>query len=146
LRYGRCVKDEQKERVGKYFCYVADMAGIQSDDDGHVVYSGKIKPHDEKFFVTISEISDDEKRAACTRFVYGLQDNFDNDEANFCLDNYLMKLSTGEQWGSANSYSFGNISVQSATFTLFGGGEFNMINAELTGSPYVSKGKCERIN
>jgi hypothetical protein len=33
------------------------MAGIQSDDNGQVVYVGKIKPRDEKFFMTISEIS-----------------------------------------------------------------------------------------
>ena len=64
LRYGQCVKNEQRERVGKWLCYVSRMAGIQTNESGQA-YSGRMTPREDKFFVTISEVSDDDKEIAC---------------------------------------------------------------------------------
>ena len=62
---------EQRERVGKYFCYVDRMVGIQVDEQKQVS-SGRIKPDPEKFFVTIKETDENMKRSACDLGVYGL--------------------------------------------------------------------------
>src|SRR5689334_20698288 len=91
LDFGRCVKQEQKARVGKWFCFVSDMAGIQGDKGN--VFAGRLKPKDEKFFVTISEITDDEKRDACELTAYGLSGNLEGYFGNNCLGNYRVELS-----------------------------------------------------
>ena len=47
------VKSEANEiTVGKYFCYVSHMAGIQVNDTGEISW-GRFIPRDEKFFIDI---------------------------------------------------------------------------------------------
>jgi hypothetical protein len=43
IAYGNCVKKEEQARIGKYFCYVSHMVGVQKNADG-TTYHGDIKP------------------------------------------------------------------------------------------------------
>src|SRR5262245_40496008 len=60
LDFGKCIKNEQRMRVGKWLCYVSAMVGIQKQDNDNT-FAGQIRAKDEKFFITISEISDHSK-------------------------------------------------------------------------------------
>jgi hypothetical protein len=150
LEYGRCIKEEQKARVGKWFCYVATMAGIQPDNSNNVV-AGKIRPNpkEEKFFATISEISDDDKNFACEFAEYGIRYNVDGRGSNLCLSTHKVEFSTSlGSWAhfnySADSYHF---NAEFSNFTLYGGGEFVLFTTDpFAKSSYVSHGRCEKIN
>ena len=60
LAYGQCVKAEQRARVGRWVCQVSSTAGMKVDEQRRVI-SDRISPANEKFFVTIKEVSDGEK-------------------------------------------------------------------------------------
>ena len=60
LAYGQCVKAEQRARVGKWVCQVSSTAGMKVDEQRRVI-SDRISPANERFFVTIKEVSDAEK-------------------------------------------------------------------------------------
>ena len=92
LAYGQCVKAEQRARVGKWVCQVSSTAGMKLDEQRRVI-SDRIKPANEKFFVTIKEVSDTEKRMRCDGSEYGLIDNLDGSHANRCLINYDVEFS-----------------------------------------------------
>ena len=76
LAYGQCVKAEQRARVGKWVCQVSSTAGMKVDEQRRVI-SDRISPANERFFVTIKEVSDAEKRMRCDESEYGLIDNLD---------------------------------------------------------------------
>ena len=87
LAYGQCIKAEQRARVGKWVCQVSSTAGMKVDEERRVI-SDRISPANEKFFVTIKEVSDAEKRMRCDGSEYGLIDNLDGSHAN----RFLIKL------------------------------------------------------
>ena len=76
LAYGQCVKAEQRARVGKWVCQVSSTAGMKVDEQRRVI-SDRISSANERFFVTITEVSDTEKRMRCDGSEYGLIDNLD---------------------------------------------------------------------
>jgi hypothetical protein len=144
IDFGNCLKKENKERVGKYFCYVENMVGIQVDDKNKKT-SGNIKPSDEKFFITIEEISDNQKRISCDWGEFGLDSNLDGHYMNNCLANYKIKSSLkNEIFGSSADGM--NFVDPISKFSLYGTNEFVWLQSAVIVGSYISRGKCEKIN
>jgi hypothetical protein len=113
-------------------------------DEQRRVISDRISPANAKFFVTIKEVSDAEKRLRCDGGEYGLVDNLDGSHANRCLINYDVELSPsmGQFLGSADTYNFQR---EHGKFTLYGTNHFSLFEGE-TGSFLISLGSCEKLN
>jgi hypothetical protein len=143
LAYGQCVKAEQRARVGKWVCQVSSTAGMKVDEQRRVI-SDRINPANERFFVTIKEVSDTEKRMRCDGSEYGLIDNLDGSHANRCLINYDVEFSPsmGNFLGSTDTYNFQR---EHGKFTLYGTNHFSLFEGE-TGEFLVSLGACEKLN
>jgi hypothetical protein len=143
LAYGQCVKAEQRARVGKWACQVSSTAGMKVDEQRRVI-SDRVSPANEKFFVTIKEVSDAEKRIRCDGSEYGLIDNLDGSQANRCLINYDVEFSPsmGKFLGSTDTYNFQR---ERGKFTLYGTNHFSLFEGE-TGDFLVSLGACEKLN
>ena len=143
LAYGQCVKAEQRARVGKWACQVSSTAGMKVDEQRRVI-SDRISPANERFFVTIKEVSDAEKRMRCDGSEYGLIDNLDGSRANRCLINYDVEFSPsmGKFLGSTDTYNFQR---ERGKFTLYGSNHFALFEGE-TGEFLVSLGACEKLN
>ncbi len=143
LAYGQCVKAEQRARVGKWVCQVSNTAGMKIDEQRRVI-SDKIGPANERFFVTIGEVSDAEKRIRCDGSEYGLIDDIDGSKANRCLINYDVEFSPsmGKFLGSIDTYNFQR---EHGKFTLYGTNHFSLFDGE-TGNFLVSLGACEKLN
>jgi len=143
LAYGQCVKAEQRARVGKWACQVSKTTGMQIDADRRVV-SNQISPANERFFLTIKEVSDAEKRMRCDASEYGLIDNLDGSNANRCLINYDVEFSPsmGTFLGSTDTYNFHS---EHGKFTLYGTNHFSHFEGEPSHF-LVSLGACEKLN
>jgi hypothetical protein len=143
LAYGRCIKAEQRARVGKWACQVSSTAGMKVDEQRRVI-SDRGAPANEKFFVTIKEVSDAEKRIRCDGSEYGLIDNLDGSQANRCLINYDVEFSPsmGKFLGSTDTHNFQR---EHGKFTLYGTNHFSLFEGE-TGNFLVSLGACEKLN
>ena len=141
LAYGQCVKAEQRARVGKWACQVSSTAGMKVDEQRRVI-SDRISPAHQRFFVTIKEVSDAEKRMKCDGSEYGLVDSIDGSRANRCLINYDVEFSPsmGKFLGSTDTYNFQS---DHAKFTLFGSNHFALFKGE-KGNFFVSLGACEK--
>ena len=140
LAYGQCVKAEQRARVGKWVCHVSKTAGMEVDEQRRVI--GDHILVNERFFVTIKEVSDAEKRMKCDGSEYGLVDSIDDYHANRCLINYDVEFSPsmGNFLGSTDTYNFQS---EHAKFTLFGSNHFALFKGE-KGNFFVSLGACEK--
>jgi len=143
LAYGQCIKAEQRARVGKWVCQVSSTAGMKVDEQRRVI-SDRISPANERFFVTIKEVSDAEKRMRCDGSEYGLIDNLDGAHANGCLINYDVEFtpSMGKFLGSTDTYNFER---EHGRFSLYGTNHFSLFEGE-TGNFLVSLGACEKLN
>ena len=143
VAYGQCVKAEQRARVGKWGCQVSSTAGMKVDEQRRVI-SDRISPANEKFFVTIKEVSDAEKRMRCGESEYGLIDSLDGAHANRCLINYDVEFtpSMGKFLGSTDTYNFER---EHGKFSLYGTNHFSLFEGE-TGNFLVSLGACEKLN
>jgi hypothetical protein len=143
LAYGQCVKAEQRARVGKWACQVSSTAGMKVDEQRRVI-SDRISPAHERFFVTIKEVSDAEKRMRCDESEYGLIDNLVGAHANECLINYDVEFtpSMGKFIGSTDTYNFER---EHGKFSLYGSNHFSLFEGE-TGNFLVSLGACEKLN
>jgi hypothetical protein len=143
LAYGQCVKAEQRARVGKWVCQVSSTAGMKVDEQRRVI-SDRISPANERFFVTIKEVSDAEKRMRCDGSEYGLIDDLDGSHANRCLINYDVEFSPSMEkfLGSTDTYNFQR---EHGKFTLYGTNHFSLFEGE-TGEFLVSLGACEKLN
>jgi hypothetical protein len=142
MESGRCLREEQHARVGKWFCYVDKMAGIQTDDQKRVT-SGNLKPANEKFFVTISELSEDLKGLMCDRGEYGVDPY--QPQSNHCLANFKIEFSPSMGFFNASVDTYRFYSADDS-FSLYGpDGNFVLVqNGE--GNSYVSHGRCEKLN
>jgi hypothetical protein len=143
LAYGQCVKAEQRARVGKWVCKVSSTAGMKVDEQRRVI-SDRVSTTNERFFVTIKEVSDAEKRMRCDGSEYGLIDNLGGSHANRCLINYDVEFSPsmGNFLGSTDTYNFQS---EHGKFTLYGTNHFSLFEGE-TGEFLVSLGTCEKLN
>lgn len=154
MNFGRCVREREKQRVGKWFCYISEMAGIQRSSENDPYFSGAIKPKADKFFVTISEIPEGQKEMNCDWGIFGL--NYSLSSAgqaygNRCLANFKIEFSPAlppffNGLLSANTFNFDQGGPNPAAFTLYGTGDFTMLRASGTDASYVLHGRCEKIN
>jgi|GEM_PF-2281916 hypothetical protein len=138
-----CIREQQKSRVGKWFCYVTDMAGIQKNKDG-TWFAGKIRPDVEKFVATIEEVFSDDVRMFTCQQEYGLTDGRYLDKNNACFANYKITFSPRVailDW-SEDTYHFDE---HFSHFTLYGTNTFRLYRDEGENS-YVYRGRCEKIN
>lgn len=85
MKYGKCVREEQKHRVGKWSCYVSKTVGILPSGEASQYFA-------QKFVITISEIDDSVKRGMCLFSGYGIAHNLDG-LRNYCLANFEIKFS-----------------------------------------------------
>lgn len=142
IAQGDCIKEQHKNRIGKWFCYVTQMVGVQPGADG-ALFSGRIKPQYDKFVATIKEVYDDQlKRSVCER-EYGLTDNRDP-LLNGCIANFNIELSPRIPvlgW-SQDGYEFDGPFEK---FILYGTNEFSLYKDE-TKSSLLTRGKCEKLN
>jgi len=143
VAYGQCIKAEQRMRVGKWACQVSRAAGMKLDEQRRVT-GEQNSPTNEKFFVTIKEVSDAEKRLRCDAGEYGLIDNLDGAHTNRCLANYEVEFSPamGKFLGSTNTYDFQS---DHGKFTLYGTNHFSLFEGE-TGNFLVSLGACKKVD
>jgi hypothetical protein len=144
MDYGHCLREEQHARVGKWFCYVEKMAGIQIDDQ-KLVTSGNIKSRNEKFVVTISELSEDTKRLVCDRGEYGSTPY--EPTLNDCLANFKIEFSPSMGFfnHSVETYRFYSAEDSFGLFSGPDGSNFVMFQSGEDNS-YVSHGRCEKLN
>jgi hypothetical protein len=164
MEWSSCIKEQQKARVGKYFCYTSDMVGIQIDAKGKK-FVGAIKPgEEEKFLVTISELSDYVKSGWCQQ-EYGLLSfpensydekgnfvkskkvttNFAQTLGNFCLANYELAFSKPMTFSCDVSNTTYECVGALGEFQFRKEGKFVMFKSYGDNS-YVSNGQCEKIN
>ena len=144
VEQGECIKKQQRDRIGKWFCYTTEMAGIQKQKDG-TIFSGRIKPDVDRFVVTITELNTDAmKRLICEEHEFGLAEEGNDLHLNSCLANFRIEFSprVAVLGFSKDTYSFRGAF---STFTLFGTKEFVLFLDE-SPSFYVERGKCEKIN
>jgi hypothetical protein len=149
MDYGNCIKNEYAEkRAGKYVCHVANRVGIREDNDNKVT-SGNMKPSNEKFFVTIEEINQEEKRRACEWGEFGLSNNLSAGRTNSCLANFKFEfMDLGDEYSNLpnewESIDGTQIVGDLMNFTMFGTGEFVLFSTN-SDSSYVQRGKCEKV-
>jgi hypothetical protein len=139
-----CIKQQQRARIGKWFCYVTNSVGIQTQSDG-TTFAGKIKPETEKFVATIKEIypgGDEVRKFACEK-TYGLSEGDYETRSNVCLSTFSIDFSprVAVVGFSEDTYHFDE---QASSFTLFGTNEFVLFSG-VTNS-YVYRGRCEKID
>ncbi len=155
MEWSSCIKRTQKQRVGKYFCYISDMVGIQKNEDGST-FAGEIKPKNEKFFLTISEVPDFSKEYAC-KWEYGLltphsagnnySGQFAQNFGNQCLSNFDWKFSNEVEFlcpASNDTHGCAGGLGGVGSFNLYSDNSFRMFKS--SSNSYVLRGKCEKIN
>ena len=116
---------------------------MQLDEQRRVI-SDQVTPANERFFVTIKEVNDAEKRMRCEGSEYGLIDSIDGHHENKCLVNFDVEFSPsmGSFLGSADLYDFQS---EHGKFTLYGTNHFAVFMGE-KGNFRVSLGACEKLN
>jgi hypothetical protein len=65
LNFGRCVRAEQKDRIGKWSCAVSAKGAVIQNDSRGAEMADIIPVGADKFFATISEIPESNKMTAC---------------------------------------------------------------------------------
>ncbi|MGW9822276.1 hypothetical protein ACUXK4_004871 [Methylorubrum extorquens] len=137
-----CLRNRATERVGKYFCFVEQMAGIQfPTKDGEEDYNsspfvGKIAPLSDKFIIEISVNSSHDLCANKENM-----DQYCNGEPAALL---LLKSDSSVTLGygkSSDGYFFDSMSGK---FSLYGNMTFTSYRS--LGNTYIARGKCEKIN
>ena len=145
MNYGQCVKAENKERVGKYFCHADSAVEIlMNHENGQTLESGNQRPSVDTFYLTITEVDNDTKRVSCDYGELGVANNFIG-EGNQCLANYHVEFSNGSSLGGV-SYSTDGYSFYGAfsNFTLYGTNVF--IWSTVGALSKIMKGRCEKVN
>jgi hypothetical protein len=139
-----CIKQQQRARIGKWFCYVTSSVGIQEQANG-TTFAGRIKPEVDKFVATIKEIypgGDEVRKFACDK-TYGLSEGDYETRSNVCLSTFSIDFSPriAVVGFSEDTYHFDE---QASSFTLFGTNEFVLFRS--VANYYVYRGRCEKID
>jgi len=133
----------EKQRIGKWFCYTTQFAGIQKDDNGRI-FTGKIEPKDSKFVITIKDADEEWRKKTCER-EYGIADYLPDLESNQCLLRYRIEFSPrpSEAFNARSDNTF-TFPTHFSYFALFGTGDFVSFGTSDDNS-YVRHGRCEKI-
>jgi hypothetical protein len=127
--------------IGKYFCYVSHMAGIQQRDDGQVS-AGNFKPQDENFFIDIHAALHP-KDLCDTQF-----GATSHDQGNWflCHATYEVQINNGPRLRGDLIFSFIGVPPFTEEFDMYSDGTFHRYQTLLTsGGLFVSDGKCTKI-
>lgn len=143
LAYGRCVQEEQKDRVGKWFCYVDQEVGVEKEGDAWK--GGRFKPKPDKFFMTIKTMSMEDKKGRCGQ-AFGFDLNLGQKFGNHCAANFEVSFSTGfpvplSLPPSPNAHLFGN---EFGRLQFEDTNEFSLLT-DFSNS-YLRRGRCEKID
>lgn len=144
LKWSECIKESQKARVGKYFCHINHMVGIQVNSD-NTIFAGKIKPDNDKFVITISERGPVLKKMMCDWSLgFALPDLLYDKSNNLCVGNFDLEFFPNI--GASNIYSAPDSYRFRGEWSYFYFGDDNSFtHFDVLGS-YFSMGKCEKIN
>jgi|SRR5665213_787566 len=139
-----CIKQQQRARIGKWFCYVTNSVGIQEQANG-TTFAGRIKPEVDKFVATIKEIypgGDDVRTFACEN-AYGLGNGDYETRSNVCLSTFSIDFSPqiAVVEFSEDTHHFDE---QASSFTLYDTNEFVLFKS--VANYYIYRGRCEKID
>ena len=123
--------------AGKYYCFVSHMAGIQLDNNGQI-YSGNIKPADDKFFIDIHLAIHPEKECS------GPTDPSSFVDWWLCRANLEVQVGGGRRLRS-DTMSFVGAAPLNGHFWLTSDGSFRSYQPDLVSS-YISDGKCTKLS
>jgi hypothetical protein len=125
-------------RIGKYFCYVSHMAGIQQKEDGQIA-SGNFKPTKEKFFIDIHPAAHPSQDCGPS-YPESFSDWF------VCKANFEIQIDNDLRLRGDTVISFIGPFPFGEQFVLYPDGTFNQHQTILdSGGWFVSDGKCTRI-
>lgn len=108
MAYGKCVLEEEGDRIGAYFCFSERIVGIQGEGDNR--YHGQISPTYDKFFIYINATDRFQKEFWCEALrdvsIVTTQYRGDLCFANFSLSVEGQDLSLLEGASSVGGYLF----------------------------------------
>lgn len=137
--YRACKARENDARIGKYFCYVSQTAGIQfqtNKDENPNPYVGKIRLITDKFFI---EIKRNPNSFLCAGSAVTKSDCAEMDG-----EDYLFESKSDNAIDAGTSYGTYAFNSAAGSFKLYGNLKF--VSFTTGTSSYVSIGACERIN
>ena len=122
--------------AGKYFCFVAHMAGIQLNKNTGLTFSGNIEPREEKFFIDIHAAAHPQNLCGSS-----------SDDWFLCKAKWELQIGDGHRLrtdsivaGFANGFPFFE------HFQLYDDGRFNSYQTDGFGlGLYVLDGKCMNV-
>jgi hypothetical protein len=136
----QCIEREESAMLGKYFCVIDRVAGIQYEKSEATPYVGRIHVTDDKFFMQIEK--DNSIPCDVLFGVGGLPPD--------CKSKYKMTIKSdlglfgeGKAWSATTPYDF-KISVGRGEIFIVSTGRF-WANYRFNSS-YVFEGKCEKLN
>jgi len=139
--YAECDERQWKSYLGKYFCVIDHVAGIQYDEDDELGKSrpfvGRIVPREEKFFMEISE----DASISCGMILPGPADDS-------CKTKYKMTIRSKSIFLRENAYSalIPQLFVTTGgKMAIIAGGRFRG-NYAFGWNNYAFEGRCEKIN
>ena len=108
MAYGRCVIEEERDRIGVYFCFSKRIVGIQGEEGER--YHGQISPTSDKFFFSINATDRFQKEFWCEALrdvsIVTTQYRGDLCFANFTLSVEGENMSALEGSSSVGGYLF----------------------------------------
>ncbi|MHB2207558.1 hypothetical protein [Methylobacterium sp. CM6257] len=135
------MRKDEESRLGKYFCYISNAAGIQyyekddKTDETRPPFVGRIRPAQDKFFFEISKTysffacdPNSPLKVDCKGMTYRKY-KFESNSS------FIPKYSESD-----DTYLFSGARTM---FNLFGDNSFSA--ATLFEDKYVMEGKCEKI-
>jgi hypothetical protein len=145
--YEACRQRANDGRVGKYFCYIQHMVGIQyplkdgEPDTEQQPFVGKIRPATDKFVAVLSKNDPN------------LCESPDELQKQVCADvnkmgwRYLgqYKLRITESYRSFSGYSESPYKFYSGDGSFYLYGDNSFVSLQSFGSQYLATGKCEKI-
>ncbi|MHC2373358.1 hypothetical protein ACVIQT_008006 [Bradyrhizobium diazoefficiens] len=151
--------------VGKYFCFVGNAVGLQTNSQTNNRYAGKIAypENEKKFFVSIEENKqlaedhcfsasalDDLKKLRRGETPDRSSKTYFLDNGSFydaCQARYTLKLS-GSTMGSQTYYSSGTNIFRDhfSQFWFTNDLSYTWYAQNFSGDHYLTEGRCEKIN
>jgi hypothetical protein len=155
---------DDDQRVGQYFCYVENAAGIQKHEN-QPTFAGKITlpEEDKKFFVRIKRVDRELVKELCAKSAQAFKEALESGSelerfssklygtssfAEVCLRKFKAEIpqkSSNSPWAffGTGAYEFSGV-VAHMSLTLYGNNEFTMVFPYDDG-PVVETGRCEKI-
>jgi hypothetical protein len=140
--WDQCIERQHAAMLGKYFCVIDRVAGIQypKGDEKATPDVGRIHVTDDKFFMEIEK--DNSIPCDILLGVPGLSTDCKS-KYKMTIKSDLVLFGEGKAWSATTPYDF-HISVGRGEIFIVSTGRF-WANYRYTSS-YVFEGKCEKLN